>query len=78
MNTVQIKQGPIVNPKIGQIYKHEEGELYILAQVNATDYCLISLCDGNRYNNAVSDISSVFSDKPFSLVTKTEIKIITE
>lgn len=35
--------------KPGIVFKHEEGEEYMLASVGVNTYCLISLIDGNRW-----------------------------
>lgn len=35
--------------KPGMIFKHEDGEEYMLANVGGNTFCLISLIDGNRW-----------------------------
>jgi len=72
MNTVDIKLKNNA-PKIGQIYEDKlTRKVYILAEVTQDQYALISLYDGSRFVNAVSNIDDVFNGKDhiFGLLDK--------
>ena len=51
---VKLKMKCVIEEEItlkpGIVFKHEEGEEYMLASVGGKTYCLISLRDGNRWD----------------------------
>lgn len=57
--------------KKGQLYMHEDGEVYILAQVDNNNYGLICLNDGNFWADPKVCMEDVFgcSQRFFELIT---------
>lgn len=44
----------------GSYWKYKDGDVYILSQIQAGLYCLVSLNGGNRFVDPVDKIGKVF------------------
>jgi hypothetical protein len=62
MNEVTIEKtdGRQPNTKNGTLWAHHDGEVFILSKLDTDAYALVSLDDGNRWYDMVSEPDHVF------------------